>query len=353
MISIRDLRVKLNTFSLDSIRLEVIRGEYLVVLGPTGAGKTVLLEAIAGLHNITSGEIWLDDKNITLFQPEKRGIGIVYQDQALFPHLSVKENIAFGLRVKKLSKEIIDDKISKVSATLSIGGLLNRKPQTLSGGEQQRVALARALVMEPSVLLLDEPLSALDPELREKLQQELKKLHRQFGITIIHVTHDFEEAIMLGQRIVILNQGRIMQVGSPEEIMYEPASEFIARFTMSRNIFKGVVDQTGEDISKVLVNGTEIQVKGKLEGDVQLVLRPEDIVISAKPAYSVSINSFEGVVSRIVPRGAYTLVTISVPPDFTCLITRHAINDLSLTEGSKVFISFKASSIYELRANIS
>ncbi len=241
MIQIKNLYVDLKDFRLQDINLSVSEGEYFIVLGPTGAGKTVLLESIAGLYPIKSGEIWLRGKEVTRLEPEKRGISIVYQDHALFPHLSVKDNIVFGLKLHKQTKQEAEAALDWVAGLLDVSHLLNRKPDTLSGGEQQKVALARALSIKPEVLLLDEPLSALDPETREGVQKELRQLHNRLKVTTIHVTHDFEEAIALGDHIAVLGEGCIKQVGTPEQIFRQPNSEFIARFAMARNIFAGEV----------------------------------------------------------------------------------------------------------------
>jgi len=204
MIQVKNLCVDLGDFMLSDINLHIKPGEYFVVLGPTGAGKTVLLETIAGLHPIKSGEIRVKGKEVTQLEPEKRNISIVYQDHVLFPHLSVKDNILFGLKIRKHPEQEIQATLDWMTGLLGISHLLHRKPETLSGGERQKVALARALSIKPQVLLLDEPLSALDPETRESVQRELRQLHNQLKVTAIHVTHDFEEAIALGSRIAIL-----------------------------------------------------------------------------------------------------------------------------------------------------
>ena len=236
MIQVKNLRVDLGDFTLRDINLNIERGEYFVILGPTGAGKTVLLESIAGLYPTESGQIWLRGKEVTRVEPEKRNISIVYQDHALFPHLSVAENIVFGLKIHRQTRQQLRETLNWLSDLLGIAHLLDRRPNTLSGGEQQKVALARALSIKPELLLLDEPLSALDPETREEVQKELRQLHNQLRVTTIHVTHDFEEAIALGDRIAVLGEGCIKQIGTPEKIFRQPNSEFVARFTVARNL---------------------------------------------------------------------------------------------------------------------
>ncbi len=345
-VQVRDLWVDLGEFHLRQINLDVAAGEYFVVLGPTGAGKTVLLEAVAGLHQPCKGRIMLDGRDVTNVPPERRSIGFVYQDYVLFPHLGVAENIAFGLKLTKMDRATIEERVSGISQLLTIDHLLHRRPGTLSGGEQQRVALARALVVEPRLLLLDEPLSALDPEMREGLQRELERLHRELGTTTIHVTHDFEEAVALGDRIAVVNGGRVVQVGSPEEIFRRPGSEFVARFVGVRNIFRGEI-RPGDNGYKVLfLDGMEIAVVTGLTGQAHGSIRPEEIVISREPLRSSARNSFRGRIVNIADRGMLIYVTVHVPPDFTCMITRRSLEEMELREGLEVYIVFKASAVH-------
>ena len=222
MIEVKNLCVDLGEFVLKDISLNISDGEYFIILGPTGSGKTVLLESIAGLYPIKRGEIWLRGKDVTRVEPEKRKISIVYQDHVLFPHLSVKDNIVFGLKMHKAKADELSNRLDWVTELLGISSLLHRLPDTLSGGEKQKVALGRAVITQPELLLVDEPLSALDPETRENVQQELRQLHKTLGITILHVTHDFEEAISLGERIAVVGEGHLMQVGTTEEIFRHP-----------------------------------------------------------------------------------------------------------------------------------
>jgi molybdopterin-binding protein len=346
MIAIKNLKVNLGDFFLQNINLDIKPGEYFIVLGPTGAGKTVLLEAIAGLYPVLEGEVWIGDKEITDLSPEKRGIGIVYQDQALFPHLSVEKNIAFGLKMRKCPKNEAKAKIEAIGEVVGISHLLKRSPATLSGGEKQKVALARALVTEPKVLLLDEPLSALDPATREKMQGELREMHRKVVVTIIHVTHDFEEAIALGHRVAVLNDGCIAQMGTPEEFLRRPSSEFVARFALSRNIFSGRVIGMEDGCALIDIGGTKLRATTEAKGEMRLSLRPEDILISKEPLQSTARNCFLGVVSDITDRGSVIYITVTLPPDFVCIITRQAFDELKLRKGIEVWITFKASAIH-------
>jgi len=345
-LQVTDLWIDLGEFHLRQIGLDIAPGEYFVVLGPTGAGKTVLLETIAGLYRPKRGRILADGEEITAAPPERRGIGFVYQDYVLFPHLSVEENVAFGLHMQRQESEVIRKRVAEISALLGIAHLLHRRPDTLSGGEKQRAALARALAVEPRLLLLDEPLSALDPETREGLQRELARLHRELGASTLHVTHDFEEAIALGDRIAVLNEGQVVQVGSPEEIFRKPASEFVARFVGTRNIFQGKV-LSGEDGHQALsLDGIRIAVVTDLTGRAHGSIRPEDIIISREPLRSSARNSFRGRIVDIAARGTLTYVTARVPPNFTCAITRRSLEEMELREGLEIYIAFKASAVH-------
>jgi len=374
-LQLHDLWVDLKEFHLREIELDVVAGEYFVVLGPTGAGKTVLLETIAGLFQPRQGRILIDSEDITDAPPERRGIGFVYQDYVLFPHMNVAENIAFGLRVngrrprtspygsirhlvermanptkadqKEARSAEVRLRVEEMSQLLSIDHLLHRNPKTLSGGEQQRVALARALVVEPRLLLLDEPLGALDPDTREGLQRELARVHRELATTTLHVTHDFEEAVALGDRIAVVYQGRIVQVGTPEEIFRRPANEFVARFVGVRNIFAGTVAGIDEDGSKTFKNrDLELAVTTHLTGTMHAAVRPEDIILSREPLRSSARNCFRGSIVNIADRGTLIYITVRVPPDFTCVITRRSLEEMALTEDREVHIAFKASAVH-------
>jgi len=346
MIAIKNLKVDLGDFMLQDINLDIESGEYFIILGPTGAGKTVLLEAIAGLHPVLEGRIWIDGREISRQSAEKRGIGIVYQDQVLFPHLTVEDNIAFGLKLRKRPRGEIKAKVDYMAEMVEIPHLLKRSPATLSGGEKQKVALARALVIEPEVLLLDEPLSALDPETRERMQGELREIHRRVKVTIIHVTHDFEEAVALGHRVAVLNDGEIVQIGPPEDFLRHPSSEFVARFALSRNIFNGKIVDTEDGCTFVDIGGVRVMAITELRGEVRLSLRPEDILISKEPFQSTARNSFQGAITDLADRGSIVYITVNVPPDFMCLITRQAFEELGLRKGMRIWITFKASATH-------
>jgi ABC-type Fe3+/spermidine/putrescine transport system ATPase subunit len=243
LLRLEDIGLKLGEFRLQEISLHVKPGTYLALLGPTGTGKTVLLETIAGVHHPHRGRIHIGDREVTHLAPEKRHLGIVYQDYALFPHLTVFENIAFGLRLQGGSRPKIKAAVAKMAAFLEIEPLLKRRPSRLSGGERQRTALARALVMEPYVLLLDEPLSALDRATSNRIQAELKRIHSELGVTIIHITHDVTEAFFLADRLAVMKDGRILQEGSPEEMCRRPQSHSVAELVGIENLIAATVEE--------------------------------------------------------------------------------------------------------------
>ncbi len=346
MIALKDLAVELGGFTLHDINLEINEGEYFIIVGPTGAGKTVLLESIAGLYKVTRGGLWLRGDNITHLEPERRRISIMYQDYSLFPHLSVRDNIIFGLRLRKKSQREINEALEWIVSTLAISHLLSRKPETLSGGERQKVSLARALVIKPDVLLLDEPLAALDPETRERLRGELRQIHRTFGITTIHVTHDFEEAMSLGDRIAVLGEGGVKQVGTPQQVFQQPNSEFVARFVMARNIFAGEVK---------MVNGLRIfECKGVdfivnaagISGSCYTMIRPENITVSPESGHAETPNCFYGRIVGIVDMGAVFSVTVEMPLEMSCLMMRHTFEQAGLMYQQQVYLSFHPSAVH-------
>ena len=246
MLRLEEISLKLGSFRLRNVSLEVRHGEYLVLLGPTGTGKTVLLETIAGLHSPEEGKIFLNSIDVTHFPPERRHLGVVYQDYALFPHLTVFSNIAFGLKLNGKPDRDVRGAVSEMAAFLGIDHLLNRKPGRLSGGEQQRVALARALVLNPYLLLLDEPLSALDRLTRDRLRRELKRIHGEIGVSILHITHDLSEAFFLADRLIIMKDGAVIQEGEPEDTLKRPGNRFVAELVGIENFIPAKIGSGGQ-----------------------------------------------------------------------------------------------------------
>ena len=264
--------------AVEDFNLTVKRGEFVTFLGPSGCGKTTTLRMIAGFEIPTEGEILLDGKEIGNLPPNKRPINTVFQRYALFPHLNIFDNIAFGLKLKKLSKDKIKRKVKKVLEMVDLEGFETRKVATLSGGQQQRIAIARALVNEPQILLLDEPLGALDLKMRKEMQLELKSMHERLGITFIYVTHDQEEALTMSDKIVVMSEGRMQQIGTPEDIYNEPKNAFVADFIGESNIFTGIMT----DKLKVRFCGAEFACVDDVEHGrlVEVVVRPEDVEIT-------------------------------------------------------------------------
>ncbi|MBP7427372.1 MAG: ABC transporter ATP-binding protein, partial [Lachnospira sp.] len=289
--------------AVDDFNLEVKRGEFVTFLGPSGCGKTTTLRMIAGFEMPTSGEILLNGEDISQLPANKRPINTVFQRYALFPHMNIYDNIAFGLKLKKLPKEEIRKKVKRVLDIVDLEGFENRKISTLSGGQQQRIAIARALVNEPEILMLDEPLGALDLKMRQEMQIELKHMHDELGITFIYVTHDQEEALTMSDKIVVLSEGRIQQIGTHEDIYNEPQNAFVADFIGESNIFKGIM--TGH--MKVRFCGGEfIGMDDVPEGTlVDVVVRPEDVIIT-KPEDGI----IEGEVVSVIFKGMHYEVTV-------------------------------------------
>ena len=345
MIRIDNISKKLGEFCLKNINLDISAGEYLVILGPTGAGKTILLETIAGIYPPDEGSVFLNGKNITRLPPSRRNIGMVYQDYMLFPHLNIERNIRFGLRYNKDKNIDPPKKVGELAGLLGISHLLKRYPGTLSGGEQQRVAIARALILKPEVLLLDEPLSALDSETRSKLQGELRRIHSLTHTTMIHVTHSFDEAFLLGNQMAVMHEGKIIQSGEPGHVFRKPNSRFVADFLGASNVFRGrsIVDN---GLSHISLDGLKIASAKTIKGDVHIAVRPEDILLSIGTVKSSARNSFKGRITDIANTGTVVRVTVNIGVPFIVAITRRSLYDMKLKVGMDVFITFKATDVH-------
>jgi putative spermidine/putrescine transport system ATP-binding protein len=309
----RSTTVRLNELSkrygaqlaVDALSLTIEPGSMLALLGPSGCGKTTCLRMIAGLVQPSSGEIFVDGKDITSTPVHRRNIGMLFQNYALFPHMSVAENVAFGLEARRLPRAETASRVTGALQLVQLDGYADRMPAQLSGGQQQRVALARCLVVEPALLLLDEPLGALDKSLRESMQVELRALQQRLGITTIMVTHDQDEALTLADRVAIMRDGRLEQLGSPSEVYQAPASRFVAGFIGVSNFFRGRVDRRDGQTGFITTeSGVVLTVADCPPGrdDVTVALRPE--VISIEPASAADeANSVLGTVEQVVYRG--------------------------------------------------
>lgn len=275
-----------------NLNMEVYKGEFLTMLGPSGCGKTTTLRMIAGFETPTDGDIYIEGQKIQNTEPYDREVNTVFQNYALFPHMTIFENVAFGLTIKKVNKEEIKARVTEMLELVQLAGYENRKPSQLSGGQKQRVAIARALINRPKVLLLDEPLGALDLKLRKQMQFELKRLQRKLGITFVYVTHDQEEALTMSDRIAIMYGGNLEQIGTPKEIYEKPASRFVGDFIGESNIFYGVVGEKNGDVAQVKVENGDIRVMASEVENNQIVyvlVRPENIKLSTKPVDGFSL----------------------------------------------------------------
>jgi molybdate/tungstate transport system ATP-binding protein len=348
MITLEDVSHEWGDFSLKNVSFSVNKGEYFVILGPTAAGKTLILETIAGFYIPRRGNIILNGKDSTRVIPEKRNIGFVYQDYSLFPHMTVKENIAFGLKMRKLSKREVETKVKSIMNSMQISYLKDRAPSSLSGGEQQRVALARALVIDPDILLLDEPLSALDPRTRESLREELSRIHKLRGTTTIHVTHNQGEALALADRIGVIMDGEVTQVDTPYKVFNEPVSEEMAIFVGVENVIKGKIISSEDGVAIVEAGNYQIRALSNLtEGEVNVFIRPENIVLSKAKLESSARNSVDGEITKITRFGA--TFRIYLDSGLSALVTKQAIEELGLNVGESVYASFKATAVHLIR----
>lgn len=342
MLKLENVYRKWRDFTLENISLEVENGEYFIILGPSGAGKTLLLEVIAGIFFPEKGKIYWDEMDITFLEPEKRGFAYVPQNYGLFPHMSVYENIAYGLRVRKLPEKYISRRVREIADILNIGDLLSREPKTLSGGEAQRVAIARSLVIGSKLLLLDEPFANLDPLTTSKLLLDFKRWRKDIEFTAIHVTHSFEEALTLGDKVGIMLDGQLAQIGSIKEVFSKPKDEKIASFLGFENIIEGVAQ--GEELK---ANGVFIRLPKKIYGKVRIAIRPEDVILSESSFKSSIRNMFEATILDIQDLGGILKVTIKIEDLLIkALVTRSAALELSLSQGKKVFAGFKATAIH-------
>ena len=296
------------------LNLDIAEGEFITMLGPSGSGKTTCLMMLAGFETPTNGEIYLDGNPISNIPPHKRGIGMVFQNYALFPHMTVYENLAFPLKVRKFSKDETDKKVEKALSMVSLSGFGSRMPGQLSGGQQQRVAVARALVFDPAVVLMDEPLGALDKNLRESMQYEIKHIHESIGVTVVYVTHDQSEALTMSNRIAVFNDGKVQQLSSPDKLYEEPVNSFVAEFIGENNTFQGEVTDISNDKCKIkLETGDEIlanPIRIKSKGEKSIVsLRPERAIIDPNEKMD---NKFTGKIEEVIYHGDHTRVRLNL-----------------------------------------
>src|SRR5262245_49030039 len=307
------------TTAVDAIDLEVGEGEFLTLLGPSGSGKTTTLMMVAGFTPPSEGEIAIDDRPITGMAPERRNIGVVFQNYALFPHMTVFDNVAFPLRMRREARGVIRTRVEGALDMVHLAGLGDRLPRQLSGGQQQRVALARALVFDPGLVLEDAPLGALDLNLREQMKLEIKRIHKDVGVTVLYVTHDQEEALTMSDRVALMNRGQIAQIGSAEDLYERPASRFVAQFIGESNLLEGRIESLGGGRAVFAVaSGVHLPLPAGQEGlprgePYTLMVRPEKITLG--PADPQSNGGLEGRVQETVYVGEFTRYLVRVASD--------------------------------------
>ena len=328
-----------------SLNLDIARGEFLTMLGPSGSGKTTCLMMLAGFETATHGEIFLDGQPINNVPPYRRDIGMVFQNYALFPHMTVGENLAFPLRVRNIAKAEVDERVKRALDMVQLGRFANRRPGQMSGGQQQRVALARALVFEPKLVLMDEPLGALDKQLRENMQYEIKHLHESLGLTVVYVTHDQGEALTMSDRVAVFNEGRIQQLAPPAQLYENPTNAFVAQFIGENNRLVGKVSRVdGQrcevDVGGALVQATAVNIAGPGSGTT-LSLRPERVALG-EPVDGCP-NRFSGRIEELIYLGDHirTRVSLLGHDDFIVKVPNRA-NHAVLRPGEDVTVAWLA-----------
>jgi len=344
LLEVKDLEISVGSFCVSNLNFSVSKGEYAVIVGDSGCGKTLLLETIAGIYFPIKGKIFWEGRDVTLLPPERRNFSLLYQDFSLFPHLNVKENILLG--------RIEDGRpLKEVTDKLSITHLLGRFPGSLSRGEAQRVALARAIIRKSPLLLLDEPFSSLPPTMRRKLGEEIKRISREEGITVLHVTHDVEEAFLLGDTLIFMERKKgILGKGTPEEIIHKPFSPKIPEILGGKNIFVGEV-RGKEELKEFCSSRVKFQLITPYEGKGIVVIDPGDIILSLTPVNTSARNVMEGRVIRMINKGSVREVEVEAGEKFRVVITSASSEELGIREGKKIFLIFKASCVHFLPLN--
>jgi molybdopterin-binding protein len=346
MIRLEQVTVSAGAFTLRDISLEVPAGGYALLIGPTGSGKTTLLETVAGHQAPLAGRLWLHGEEVTGLPPERRAVGFVYQDHLLFPHLSVATNIGYGLS----GVAGHGSRVAELAELLGITHLLGRSVERLSGGERQRVALARALAPRPSVLLLDEPFASLDPATRTSLRRSLLELQRRERVTILQVSHDFDEALRLGDIVAVMSEGRILQQGTPEEVFRRPNSAFVAQFTGAGNVLAGEVsalgpaEEDGRFLARFTAGPLTLEVVAERAGACHAVIRPEDLLVSREPL-PAGRNHLRATVERVERLGPVTYIHCDVGRPLVATVTTQGAEGMALAPGEQVSLTVKATAV--------
>lgn len=352
MLKLTDINRRLGDFALTDINLEIPDGQYYVLLGRSGAGKTQLLELIAGLEHPDKGTIVLDNEDITKQRIQDRKVGIVFQDYAVFPHMTVFGNIAYPLKARREDKKVIAEKVEKAASDMNISHILSRNTEKLSGGELQRVALARTLITSPRLLLLDEPLSSLDTSLKDDMKRLLRNLNKA-GQTIIHVTHDYADAISLAKRVGVIHNGKIIQEGSVDEVFTNPSNRFVARYAGIRNFFRVIISEENGIVEGVSKNNVRFKLKhGVPWKDCLLLIKSNSILLSDERPMDSELNIIKGKISEIIPSEFGLEITIDAGDLFYVNVITSAFEKLRLTEGDEVWMSFSSDSLIALKGSI-
>tara|TARA_Y100001970_G_scaffold193106_1_gene234688 strand:+ start:4620 stop:5711 length:1092 start_codon:yes stop_codon:yes gene_type:complete len=337
-----------------NLNLNIDKSEFVTMLGPSGSGKTTTLMMLAGFETPTNGEIYLDNQPISKIPPYEREIGMVFQNYALFPHMTVNENLSFPLEVRKKSKSDIENRVKKALDMVELGDFGNRFPAQLSGGQQQRVALARALVFEPRLVLMDEPLGALDKNLREQMQYEIKHIHERIGITVVYVTHDQSEALTMSNRIAVFNDGVIQQLSTPDILYEKPENSFVAQFIGENNRMTGTIKEIEGDFCLVDLDGGGIVKAMKINVNsvgekTQLSVRPERVVL--KEESSADVNTFNGTVKELIYLGDHIRARLNVCNNEEFIVKIPNEGNINIEEGSNINVSWDAKDIRALDFN--
>lgn len=342
MLKLVGISIKLGEFQLKDINLELSKGDYYVLLGKSGVGKTVLLEIIAGLIKQDSGQVFLAGEDITNEKIQNRKVGIVFQDHSIFPHLTVKQNIAYSFKGKKISKRAKGLLVVQYAELTNVKHLLDRNTQKLSGGELQRVALARMLISKPDCLLLDEPLASLDIQLKGGLRDLLRQINKS-GVTVLHVTHDYEEAIALSNKVAVMHEGEIIQKGFTKDVFQKPANEFVANFTGIKNFFTAEFSPINtariNEKLEIYVSNKEQIKKGKI------IIRGEEIFLSDNKLKSSATNNFKGMIKQIIPYMMNYEVIIDIGIDLSVVISDKSLQRFNFQVGTEAWVSFKSTAI--------
>jgi molybdate/tungstate transport system ATP-binding protein len=344
-VAVQNLSHSWDHFALTNINLSVAQGSYFVLLGPTGSGKTLLLEAVVGAYRPREGNIIVDGEDVSGLPPEKRKISYAPQNYLLFDNMNVRGNVEFGLHAKGIPEEDRKNRTKHLLDLLGISHLANRFPRNLSGGERQRVSLARALAVEPRAVLLDEPLSAVDAATKSSILDYLRRVHKETGVTVIHVTHDQIEAATVADRIGVIRNGKMVQIGAPTDVIEKPSTEVESIFR-SENLIAGIVARKEADLALVDIgSGKIIEAVTDRTGPVMLHIRPEDVVVSKHAVDTSARNRLSGTVAEVTDLGPTVRLRISGERRIMAIITRRSFFEMQLNIGSEVYAFFKATSV--------